>query len=141
MTRGSDTRGTPTGFKYVGAFLFFGSTMATLAGITLVFPGTILDQAWRLNPRAYEEMSPLGPWLGIAFLFLATLLVLAATGWLKRRYWGWLLTVGIIATQVIGDFVNIIRGDYLRGVTGFVIASALLVYLLRPRVRGLFRTA
>jgi hypothetical protein len=131
-------KGTSRSFKGVGAFLFFGSAMATLAGITLAFPGTALDAAWKLNPQAYEQMSPLGPWLGVAFLSLATLLVAAAVGWLKHRYWGWLLTVTIIATQVVGDFVNILHGDYLRGVTGFVIASALLAYLLRPSTRQIF---
>lgn len=112
--------------------------MATLAGITLLFPGTMLDRAWTLNPRAHDQMAPLGPWLGLAFLFFAAVLVASAIGWLKHRYWGWLLTVGVIAAQVTGDFVNIVRGDYLRGITGFVIASALLVYLVRPPTRKVF---
>ncbi len=42
--------------------------MAALAGTTLVFPGTILDRAWRLNPVAYAQLAPLGVPVGIAFL-------------------------------------------------------------------------
>jgi len=132
-------RGTPRGFKAVGAFLFFGTAMATLAGITLTFPGTPLDQAWKLNPRAYQEMAPNSSLLGPGFFLLAVLLFASAVGWLKRRYWGWVLAIAIIATQIIGDFINTLRGDYLRGLTGFVIASALMLYLVHPRVRQAFQ--
>jgi hypothetical protein len=34
--------------------------------------------------------------------------------------------------------VNIFRGDLLRGGIGFLIAGALLLYLLRPRLRSAF---
>jgi hypothetical protein len=84
-------------------------------------------------------MAPFGSTLSVAFIVLAFLLLAAAVGWLKRRYWGWLLTVLIIATQVLGDLVNLLRGDWLRGLTGVVIASALLFYLVHPRVRAVFR--
>ena len=123
----------------MSAFLFFATTMATLAAFLLAFPGTALDRAWVLNPEARIQMAPFGPTLSVAFVILGSLLLAAAIGWLKRRYWGWLLTVLVIATQVIGDFVNLLRGDWLRGVTGVVIASALLCYLVHPRVRAVFR--
>jgi hypothetical protein len=51
---------------------------------------------------------------------------------------GWLLAVAIIATQVVGNLVNVLRGDFVRGGIGFVIAGALLFYLLRPDVRSAF---
>jgi len=55
-------------------------------------------------------------------------------GWFKRGLWGWRLAVAITATQIAGDLVNLVRGDILRGLTGIVIASALFIYLLRPKV-------
>jgi hypothetical protein len=39
---------------------------------------------------------------------------------------------------VLGEITNLVRGDWLRGGTGFIIASALLLYLLTPRVRAAF---
>ena len=39
--------------------------MAFLAGTTLVWPGTALDQVWALNPRAYRELAPVGGIIGI----------------------------------------------------------------------------
>ena len=112
--------------------------MASLAGTTLVLPGTILDRAWRLNPVAYAQLAPLGAPIGIAFWLLAITLAVAAMGWWRRRRWGWILAVVIIAIQVMGDFVNLLRGDVLRGAFGVTIAGALLFYMTRPRVRAAF---
>ena len=131
--------GKPPGFAAIGVFLFFGATMASLAAITLLLPGTPLDRAWGLNPTAHKQLYPLGSKVGIPFLLLAVLLVLSGVGWFRRRLWGWRLAVAIIATQVLGDIVNVVRGDLLRGGTGAIIAGALLLYLLTRRLRVAFR--
>ena len=112
--------------------------MAGLAATTLLWRGTVLDRAWMLNPAAYRQLSPLGTKVGILFLILSAASVVSGIGWLRRRTWGWRLTVAIIAAQVLGDIINLFRGDWLRGGIGVVIAGALLLYLLTPRVRDEF---
>ena len=112
--------------------------MATLAGITLLFPGSFLDPIWRLNPEAGEQLRQLGRGIGIAFLGLGAAMVAAAIGWIRRRFWGWALAVIIIASQVLGDLVNALRGEFWKGAVGVVIAGALLIYLLRSNVRSAF---
>jgi hypothetical protein len=128
----------PRGFKAVGIFLFFGATMAALAGTTLVWPGTVLDSVWALNPVAYKQLAPWGAPAWIAFLLLSIALAVAGMGWFRRRPWGRLLAVAIILVQMVGDLVNAIRGDLLKAGAGFLIAAALLIYLLRPSVRAAF---
>lgn len=128
----------PYGFRAFGVFLFFGAAMASLAGTTLAWPGTTLDRVWVLNPTAYRQLAPLGRMIGVGFLALGIVLALAGVGWLRRRVWGWRLGVAIIGTQLLGDLVNCLRGDFLRGAVGFAIAVGLLVYLLQPKVRGSF---
>ena len=113
--------------------------MASLAAITLTFPGTPLDLAWKLNPRAYAELVPLGPIIGIPFFLLAFSLWMAASGWFRRRRWGWLLATIIIAIQIPADIINTVSGHLLQGLIGTTIATALLFYLLRPSVRSAFR--
>jgi hypothetical protein len=130
-------RKTP-GFTGAGIFLLFGAIMASLAATTLLCRGTPLDRLWDLNPIAYRQLAPLGRTVGIFFLLLGAALTAAGIGWFRRRVWGWRLAVVIIAAQVLGDVVNCVRGDLLRGGTGFIFAGALLLFLLRPKVRAAF---
>jgi hypothetical protein len=126
------------GFTAIGIFLFFGAIMASLAATTLLWRGTVLDRLWALNPTAYKQLAPLSGIVGILFLVLGVALTTAGIGWFRRRLWGWKLAVVIIATQVLGDAVNCLRGDFLRGGTGVIIAGALLLFLLQSKVRATF---
>jgi hypothetical protein len=122
----------------IGVFLFFGAVMACFAGTTLLWRGTVLDRMWMLNSAAYQQLVPFGAMAGLLFLLLGAALAVAGTGWFKRRLWGWRLAVFIIFTQVLGDLVNVLRGDAVRGAIGFTIVVGLLFYLLRPEVRAAF---
>lgn len=75
-----------TGF---GVFLFFGSVMASLAGTTLIWRGTLLDRIWVLNASAYRQLAPFGKTVGVPFLLLGAALGAAGVGWFERRLWGW----------------------------------------------------
>jgi hypothetical protein len=127
------------GMRAVGFFLFFGAAMASLAGCTLLWRGSIVDRVWRLNPTGHEQLAHFGPWIGIPFLVFASVLVCAGTGWFGRRLWAWRLAVIIIATQIAGDLINVLRGEIIKGGIGVVIAGLLLAYMLRPVVRSYFR--
>ena len=126
------------GFTAFGVFLFFGMSMAGLAGTTLMWRGSFLDLIWALNPTAYQQLAPMDRSVGTAFLLLAVVLGAAAVGWFRRRLWGWRLAMGIIAIQVIGDLVNLLRGDFVRGPIGIAAAGVLLIYLLRRNVKRIF---
>jgi hypothetical protein len=128
----------PSGFTAIGIFLFFGALMASLAATTLLWRGTALDRVWAINPMAYRQLAPLGSTVGFFFLLLAAALATAGIGWFRHRFWGWKLAVVIISLQVLGDVFNCMRGDWLRGGTGVIIAGALLLFLLKPRVRATF---
>jgi hypothetical protein len=129
----------PRGFKAVGLFLFFGFVMASLAGTTLLWRGTLLDRIWVLNLRAYNQLAPLNRAIGIPFLVLAVALFVAGIGWFRHRRWGWNLAVAIIAIQVAGDVLSVIMGEAIRGVTGATIAGALLFYITRRPFRAAFK--
>lgn len=126
------------GVRAIGIFLFFGAIMASLAAVTLLWPGTALDRVWTLNPMAYKQLAPVGVWAGILFLLLGAALITAGIGWFRRRLWGWRLAAAIIAIQFLGDVVNFVRGDWLRGGTGIMIAGALLLFLMQRRIKARF---
>ncbi len=131
-------RKSTVGITAVGIFLFFGAVMAAFAGTTLIWRGTVLDELWALNMPAYERLAPFGAIAGPVFLLLSAALACAGAGWFKRRLWGWRLATIVILVQVLGDLINLLRGDFIRGGIGLAIAGLLLFYLLRPKVRVLF---
>ncbi|MCU1303140.1 MAG: hypothetical protein JWQ87_3424 [Candidatus Sulfotelmatobacter sp.] len=112
--------------------------MAALAATTLLVPGTVLDRVWALNPTAHKQLSLVGGKVTLLFLPLAVALVASGIGWFRRRLWGWKLAVGIVAVQVIGDSINFVKGDWIRGGIGVIIAGSLLLYLLRSPVKSAF---
>src|SRR5258708_46493 len=126
------------GIVAFGIFLVFGGSMAGLAGTTLISRGTILDGVWKLNTTGYKQLAALGRSVGILFLLLSGSMAVAGTGWFRRRHWGWSLAVAIIATQVLGDLVNLFRGDFIRGGISTTIAGALLLYLFSENVKTTF---
>lgn len=127
------------GVTAFGVFLFVGAAMALFAAITLLWSGTAMDKAWELNPVAHRQLAAVGKPAGLLFIALGVALGLAALGWFKRRRWGWLLAVIIIAIQLAGDLGNAVLGQRLRGGFGAIIAGALLFYLIRPSLREQFR--
>lgn len=135
MANGSDR---PQGFIWIGAFFVFGATMAAYAAVTLLRPGTVLDALWVLNKEGHAGLLPLGKTAGLLFVVLSVLLSVAALGWFRRRKWGWMLGVVIIAMNLAGDVVNVVRGEGLKGAVGAVIAGMLLIYVTRAGVRNYF---
>lgn len=133
-------RGPHRGLFAVGVFLFFGATVAVLAGASLVWPGTLLDEMWVLNPRALRRLAQISKQAGTAFLLFGIIMALAGVGWFRRRRWAWKLTIAIFAAQFLGDLINFLRGEFVGGIVGCAIAGALVAYLRRPEIRGRFRT-
>jgi hypothetical protein len=113
--------------------------MAAFAGTTLIWPGTTLDKLWCLNEPARLQLQPASTIVGPLFFLLTITLAIAALGWFKQRIWGWRLAVLIISTQVVGDFVNVFKGDFIRGCVGVLIAGCLLFYLVRSNIRTAFK--
>jgi hypothetical protein len=129
----------PRGWLAIGIFLLWGAAMATFAGITLIFPGTILDRAWVLNPAGHAGLTALGRWVGFLFPLLGSALLLAGIGWLKHRRWGWMLAVLLIGANATGDLIRLLSGAWIEGVVGVLIAGALLIYMTRPNMRAVFK--
>ena len=99
----------------------------------LVFDLTVLS---RFETGAKRISQP----IGTLFLLLAAALGIAGTGWLRRRKWAWQLAVIIIATQVLKELANTLRGQVVQGSVGVMVAGAFLLYMTRPYVRSVFAT-
>lgn len=123
-------------FVAVGIFFYFAMTMALYAAVTLLHPGSALDRLWTLNPDAHRQLLQFRKLAGLGFVILAAVAAVAGIGWFRRRLWGWQIVVFGIAAQIVGDCANLLRGDLLRGGSGLLIGTALLVYLLTDGLGG-----
>lgn len=128
----------PIGFVPLGIFFFFAATMASLAAVTLGWPGTVLDKAWELNKTGHAQLAPLGRILALPFGVLALVALVAGMGWFKRRRWAWIVGVSGIAINCVGDVINMTFGEFWKGMVGVVVAGLLLLYMTRSDVRGYF---
>ena len=129
----------PVGLTILAAFFAFGTLMALLASLGLLLPGGVLEPMWRLNPQAQVSLTALHSWGVVLMLTVGIACALAAIGLWTRAMWGHHLAVGILAVNLVGDGLNVIvRGD-LRALIGLPIGGAIIVYLLRSRLREQFQ--
>lgn len=128
----------PRGFAAMGLFFVFGATMAAYAAVTLLEPGTALDRLWALNKTGHAHLALLGKTAAPGFAVLSATLAVTSVGWLRRRRWGWILGITIIAINAAGDLVNLVMGEHWKGAVGVAIAGLLLVYMAGNEVRSYF---
>ena len=131
-------RARPIGILIIGLFLLMAPIILVVSAITLLVPGTLLDQIWVVNETGYRQLLPFRGLAGAGFLGLGVLIALAGIGVLKGRRWGWWLAVLVFAANGIGDAVRFLSGDFLGGTIGLVVVVVILFYLTRPKVKGFF---
>ncbi len=129
----------PTGISIIGLFLLVAPVILVVSAISLLVPGTFLDQIWVVNETGYRQMLPFRGLVGIGFLALGVVIALAGIGLLKGRKWGWWLAVLVFAANGIGDGIRFLLGDFLGGSIGLVVVALILFYLTRPKVQDFFK--
>jgi hypothetical protein len=126
----------PTGALGVSALVFFfvfGCTMSGLAAVMLIYPGSVLDALWRLNPRAQNSLHAMGVWAVALMLSVCFACAAAATGLKRRRLWGFWIAIAILGINLVGDLVNAVFARDWRALIGLPIGTIMLAYLLANR--------
>lgn len=120
----------PIGVTLAAAFYAFGFTACAIAVLTLVYSGSVLDGAWRLNPEARAGFRTIGTLPSVLLLStVATACAAASYGLAKRRRWGRRLAIGILVVNLIGDSANAAVRRDPRTLLGLPIGGAMIVYL------------
>jgi len=130
---------TPFGLRALAGFFVFGSVMSATAALGLLFPNGPLETVWRLNPESREALSKLGAMAVVLMAAVSAACALSALGLLKHSAWGYRLALGVLTVNLLGDTANAIVRNDLRTLIGLPIGGLLIAYLLRPRIRGLFK--
>jgi uncharacterized membrane protein (DUF2068 family) len=105
--------------------------MSALTVAMLMFPGSLLEELWRLNPVAHEGFLRIGHWAVLLMLLVSTSCALAAFGLWRLRPWGKWMAIGIFFVNLIGDTVNaLVIGDG-RTLIGVPFALVMIAFLVR----------
>ena len=129
----------PKTISIVAAFLFVATVIASVVGVSLLFPNRLLDSLWKFNPEGAVLFHSIGPVSGVFLIALAVATFAAARGLLSGRRWAWRFSVALFAINAGGNIVSfILIHDAIRSGTGAIISSAFLLALCLPRVRWYF---
>src|SRR5215467_2905458 len=101
-----EARCRPGTVPVVSAFLFFATVIASVVGVSLLFPNRLLDRLWRLNPEGAAVFHAIGPVSGVLLLVLAVGTLAAARGLLAGRRWAWRFSVALFAIDAAGNIVS-----------------------------------
>jgi hypothetical protein len=122
-----------SGHRAIACLFGFGSVASAIAFVTLLFPGTILDRLWLLNPEGYDGLLRWGP-VGVVFMaIVCTVCTTILIGLWKGRPWGRALAIVGLSINLISDVLTAILRQRLATLIGVPIALALIIYLLRSR--------
>lgn len=122
----------PRGVTALSCFFAFGTTMAGIAAISLLAPGSILEPIWRLNPDARAGFVTIGGAAPGLMLLVAAACAVAAVGLWWVRPWGYWTALAVLTINAIGDLLNAVFRDPRTGI-GVPIAALIIVYLVRTR--------
>jgi hypothetical protein len=125
---------------WFAAFFALGTAMCTLTTGLLLFPGTVLDSLWRLNPQAHLAFQSSGKWSLLLMVIVGTGCAFAATGLWQGTLWGIRLALIILSVNIAGDLFNaLVRHDY-RALIGLPIGGAMIFYLANECRQRLVKT-
>src|SRR5262249_36611186 len=106
--------------------------------VTLLFPGTLLDFAWRANPIGRMRLLDLG-FAGPALMAVVCLVCAAAAHGIRTRApWGRRLAVAILAVNLAGDTINAWIFRDPRTLVGLPIGVLLIAFLVSSPVKNAF---
>ncbi|HZS47058.1 MAG TPA: hypothetical protein VFC63_18430 [Blastocatellia bacterium] len=128
----------PAGITILSVFFSIGAVIGVVTCISLLFPGSILEPMWRLNPRAHENFMQMGHWAVTLMMIVGTACAIASIGLWRSARWGYWTAIALITINLIGDTVNAVLGTEPKAAIGIPIAAAILAFLFSKRVRSYF---
>ena len=123
----------PPGINALGLFFLFGAVISGLAAVMLMFPGTVLEPLWRLNPRAHEGFAAMGLWAVFLMLVVSGACATAVLGLRRCKRWGYWMALAILSIDIAGDATHAMIAHDWRVLIGLPIGGAMVVYLVTKR--------
>jgi glucan phosphoethanolaminetransferase (alkaline phosphatase superfamily) len=119
-------------------FLIIAAAIAAMASFTVLVTGTVLDNIWATKEHTYHQLLHHKIPVGAGFAALALILAVAAAGWARNKRWGWLLSVLIIAVNLLSDIITLVASRQPADLLAVAIGAAILTWLLTATTRSPF---
>jgi hypothetical protein len=120
----------PIGIKVLVAFFVFGATACAVTIAMLLAPAGRVGFLWRLNPEAQVGFQRIGTAFSVLLMLgVGLACACAAVGLAQQKGWARGLAIGILAVNLISDFVNFVARDDPRTLIGLPIGGAMIIYL------------
>src|SRR5262245_49969616 len=106
----------PAGVTVLSIFFLAGAVICLIAVSALLFPNSLIEPIWRLNPRGHVGFMRMGLWAIILLISVSAACAVAAVGLWRAAKWGHVIAVLLIAINLIGDVVNVVLGTERRAI-------------------------
>lgn len=116
-------------------FLTGATVVATLASFTMFITGTVADVIWKQKESEYHQMLQHRMPIGVGFMLLAFLLAFAVVGLMRRRQWGWYLSLFIFGANLLVDLVILFMDRSWSDLIPVTIEALILGWLSLPRTK------
>jgi hypothetical protein len=93
MTAGPIKATRPLGITALSIFFAVSTAITFTAAISLLFPGSVLEPLWRLNPRGHAGLVAIGFWAVILFIIVGVACALASVGLWRGKRWGYVFAI------------------------------------------------
>ncbi len=128
----------PIAAQVIVVIAFISTVIAIIGGLSLLWPGTVIDMFWKLNTTALMEFARAGKLTaGLFLLCLGVLSGIVGVGLLKGKAWAWWLALLLFVVVVGVNLARLFMGD-LGELFGTPFTIGLLWLHVRPDVRQFF---
>ena len=107
--------------------------MASVTALMLLFPRSVLEPLWRLNPRAHEGFAGMGVWAVVVMVVVAAACATAAIGLWRSARWGYITAMVVLSINLLSDTMNAFIVHDWRTLIGLPIGGAMIIYLVSRR--------
>ena len=128
----------PFGITALSVFLCAATGITVVAAISLLFPNSLLEPIWQLNPRPRIALGAIGIWAPLLFFVVAFACATSAIGLWRGARWGYWIAIAILIINMLGNLINVILGTERKAIIGIPIVVLILSYLSSRKVRWFF---
>lgn len=123
----------PLGITLLVIFFAAGALICIVVMLALAFPGSFLENLWRLRPEVRDEFIEHGTISILVMAAVGAACGLAAFGLARGAEWGRQLAIGVLTVNVVADmFIAVFRGD-MRSLIGLPIGGLMIWYLSKRK--------